>query len=88
MKVNFDEIKKLVNKRTAYTDEQLREATKQDSLVILFKHYLTFEKELTYKDLLNMGVISSGIQQIQKIDLETGIIYSIGLERLKSTLVG
>ncbi|MEE0866612.1 MAG: hypothetical protein U0L98_07550 [Clostridia bacterium] len=67
---NFDEIKKLVNKRTAYTDEQLREATKQDSLVILFKHYLTFEKEITYKDLLNMGVISSGIQQIQKIDLK------------------
>lgn len=67
---NFDEIKKLVNKRTAYTDEQLREVAKQDSLVILFKHYLTFEEEITYKDLLDMGVISSGIQQIQKIDLE------------------
>ena len=67
---NFDEIKKLVNKRTAYTDEQLREVVKQDSLVILFKHYLTFEEEITYKDLLNMEVVSSGIQQIQKIDLE------------------
>ena len=65
---DFEEIKKLVKKRTAYTEEQLQEVAKQDSLVILFKHYLTFEKEITYKDLLNMKIVSGVIQQIQKID--------------------
>ena len=65
---DFEDIKKLVKKRTAYTEEQLREVAKQDSLVILFKHYLTFEKEITYKDLLSMEIVSGVIQQIQKID--------------------
>ncbi len=67
---NFEEIKKLVKKRTAYTEEQLKEVVKLNSLVILFKHYLTFEKEITYKDLLSMGIVSAGIQQIQQIDFE------------------
>lgn len=67
---NFEEIKKLVKKRTAYTEEQLKEVAKLNSLVILFKHYLTFEKEITYKDLLSMGIVSAGIQQIQQIDFE------------------
>lgn len=66
----FDEIKELVNKRTAYTEKQLRRVAKLNSLVILFKHYLTFEKEITYKNLLELGIVSSGIRQIQQINLK------------------
>ena len=36
-----------------YNTTKLGEVAKEDSLVILFKHYLTFEKEITYKDLVN-----------------------------------
>ena len=67
---DFEEIKNIVRKRTAYTDEQLESVAKLDSLVIMFKHYLTFEKEIKYQDLLDMGIISGGIQQIQKTSFE------------------
>lgn len=70
---NFDsieDIKSLVKKRTAYTDEQLKNISNLDSLVLLFKHYLTFEVEITYKDLLEMKIVSSAIQQIQQIDFD------------------
>ena len=67
---SFEEIKNLVKKRTAYTDEQLKSVANLESLVILFKHYLTFEKEITYKDLLEMKIVSSPIQQIQQIDFD------------------
>lgn len=67
---DFEEIKSIVRKRTAYTDEQLKSVAHLDSLVIMFKHYLTFEKEIKYKDLLDMGIITAGIQQIQKTSFE------------------
>lgn len=70
---NFEDMKNLVKKRTAYTDNQLRGMFKKDSLVILFKHYLTFEEEIKYKDLIDMGIISAGIQTIQKTSIENMI---------------
>lgn len=67
---SIDDIFDIVRKRTAYSNEQLKNVARLDSLVILFKHYLSFEQEIRYRDLIEMGVISSGIQQIQKINQE------------------
>lgn len=68
-----EEIFNIVRKRTAYDEEELKSVTHLDSLVIMFKHYITFKNPITYDYLYNNGIVKGYIQgpiSIQKGDLE------------------
>ena len=68
-----EEIFNMVRKRTAYDKEELMRVTKLDSLVIMFKHHITFKNPITYNFLYNNGIVNGYIQgpiSIQRNDLE------------------
>ena len=68
-----EEIFNIVRKRTAYDELELESVTKLDSLVIMFKHYITFKKSITYDFLYNNGIVKGYIQGpigIEKQDLK------------------
>ena len=72
-----EEIFNIVRKRTAYDEEELKEVTTLDSLVIMFKHFITFQKPITYEFLLNNNIVNGYIQaptSIKKENLEKIII--------------
>lgn len=72
-----EEIFNIVRKRTAYDEEELKEVTTLDSLVIMFKHFITFQKPITYAFLLNNNIVNGYIQaptSIKKENLEKIII--------------
>lgn len=72
-----EEIFNIVRKRTAYNEDELQYVTSLDSLVIMFKHYITFNNPITYKFLLDNGIVNGYIQSpisINKNDLEKIII--------------
>lgn len=66
---SFEEFYRVVHKRTAYSEEELENMYKSNCLVILFKHYISFEKYINYEFLKNNKVINGPIQSIQEIDL-------------------
>ena len=57
-----EEIFNIVRKRTAYDEEELKLVTNLDSLVIMFKHYITFKNPITYDFLYNNGIVNGYIQ--------------------------
>lgn len=63
-----NEIFNLVRKRTAYSEEELEKVAKLDSLVIMFKHYVTFESPITYEFLLKNKIVKGPIQGPLRID--------------------
>ena len=68
-----EEIFNIVRKRTAYDEEELKQVTQLDSLVIMFKHYITFKNPITYEFLYNNGIVNGYIQRpisIEREDLE------------------
>jgi len=68
-----EEIFNIVRKRTAYDEDELKRVTQLDSLVIMFKHYITFKNPITYEFLYNNGIVNGYIQgpiSIQREDLE------------------
>ena len=68
-----EEIFNIVRKRTAYDEKELKDITNLDSLVIMFKHYITFKKSITYDFLYNNGIVKRYIQGpigIEKEDLK------------------
>ena len=67
---NFDEMFNLVQRRTAYKKEELEEVFKSDSLVILFKHYYSFDNYVNYDFLLENEIVKGPIQSAQKIEEE------------------
>lgn len=67
---DFEELEKLVRKRTAYHPLHLRRQYKSSNLVILFKHYWTFPKPVSFKFLLENNIVSGNIQSIQSINKE------------------
>lgn len=72
-----EEIFNIVRKRTAYNEDELQYVTSLDSLVIMFKHYITFNNPITYNFLLDNGIVNGYIQSpisINKNDLEKIII--------------
>lgn len=72
-----EEIFNIVRKRTAYNEDELQYVTSLDSLVIMFKHYITFNNPITYDFLLDNGIVNGYIQapiSINKNDLEKIII--------------
>ncbi len=58
----------MVRKRTAYSEEELEKVAKLDSLVIMFKHYVTFERPITYEFLLKNNIVKGPIQGPLRID--------------------
>lgn len=64
---SFEELYCLVNKRTVYNESQLRTEFKNDSLVILFKLYYSFDKYVTYNFLISNNIIKGPIQRITKL---------------------
>lgn len=72
-----EEIFNIVRKRTVYNEEELPYVTSLDSLVIMSKHYITFNNPITYNFLLDNGIVNGYIQSpisINKNDLEKIII--------------
>ena len=68
-----EEIFNIVRKRTAYDEEELKLVTQLDSLVIMFKHYITFKNPITYEFLYNNGIVNGYIQgpiSIEREDFE------------------
>lgn len=63
-----EEIYQLVRKRTAYTREELEKISRKESLVILFKHYITFEKPIDLEYLKKTGIIKGNIQRPRSIE--------------------
>ena len=63
-----EEIYQLVRKRTAYTREELEKISRKESLVILFKHYITFEKPIDLEYLKKTGIIKGNIQSPRSIE--------------------
>jgi rRNA-processing protein FCF1 len=67
---DFDEMFNLVNKRTAYSEKELRNGFKKDKLVILFKLYYSFDKYVTFDYLLENKIVNGAIQTIMQIKQE------------------
>ncbi len=65
-----EEIFNIVRKRTAYDKDELKQVTQLDSLVIMFKHYITFKNQITYDFLYNNGIVNGYIQGPISIDRE------------------
>lgn len=68
-----EEIFNIVRKRTAYDEEELKLVTQLDSLVIMFKHYITFKNPITYDFLYDNGIVNGYIQgpiSIEREDFE------------------
>ena len=58
-----EEIYQLVRKRTAYNEEELKTTTRKESLVIMFKHYLTFDKPIDLDYLKSKEIVKGNIQR-------------------------
>lgn len=71
---SFDEMYSIVRKRTAYDENELKKYYKEDKLVILFKHYYSFENYVDYKFLKDSGIISGPPQSIQHISKESLLV--------------
>lgn len=72
-----EEIFNMVRKRTAYNKNELEKVAKVDSLVIMFKHYLTFNKPITDKFLYQNNILNGppqSIGEIKKEDFEKIVI--------------
>ena len=67
----IQEIIDIVKKRTAYNEFELKSVSNLDSLVILFKHYLTFKNPITYDWLLKQNIIKGMIQGPVHIEVES-----------------
>lgn len=59
---NIEEITNLVRKRTAYDDNELRKVSNTNSLVIMFKHYMCFSKDVSFKYLIKNGIVNGYIR--------------------------
>ena len=64
---SFEELSNLVRKRTAYSQNELKEVYSNNKLVILFKYYYTFPKFVTYDFLINSKILKGPIQTIKQI---------------------
>ena len=67
---SIEEIANIVKKRTAYNNAELKEVCKLDSLVIMFKHYVTFKNSIDFNFLYNNRIVNGYIQRPLKIRKE------------------
>ena len=66
---DFEDMYKLVRKRTAYDENSLKAKFKKDKLVLLFKFYYSMPNYVTYDYLIRNNIINGPIQTITEIDL-------------------
>lgn len=69
---NFDEMYNLVKRRTAYSEDELKKEFRTDTLVILFKHYYSFDNYVSFDYLIKNNIVNGSIQtamHIEKADL-------------------
>ena len=59
---NVEELSNLVRKRTAYTEDELKDKVRTDSLVIMFKHYMCFSEDIDYSYLKENDIVNGYIQ--------------------------
>lgn len=67
---NYEEMYRLVKRRTAYSDKELKEMYKKDALLILFKHYHSFNKYVSFDFLLKNQIVYGPVQCITEIKKE------------------
>ena len=65
-----EEIENLVRKRTAYNKNELKQVANIDSLVIMFKHYITFNKPITDIFLYENKILNGPPQSIGKLEIK------------------
>jgi len=64
----FKEKPKSINDIPIFIREELENISRKDSLVILFKHYITFEKPIDLGYLQEKGIIKGNIQRPRSIE--------------------
>ena len=64
----FDDMFKLVRKRTAYDESELKKGYKDNKLVLMFKMYYPLPNYVTYEFMLKNNIVSGSIQSITEID--------------------
>lgn len=64
----FKEKPKSINDIPIFIREELENISRKDSLVILFKHYITFEKPIDLDYLQEKGIIKGNIQRPRSIE--------------------
>lgn len=64
----FKEKTKSINDIPIFIREELENISRKDSLVILFKHYITFEKPIDLDYLQEKGIIKGNIQRPRSIE--------------------
>lgn len=67
---DFEEMIKLVRKRTAYDENSLKNNFKKDKLVILFKLYYSLPNYVSFEFLKGNNIITGPIQTISEIDID------------------
>lgn len=68
---SFSEMYNLVKRRTAYSENELKKVYKANKLVILFKHYYSFDEYIPFKYLLEKKIVKWNIQGITEIKIDS-----------------
>ncbi len=64
---NLDDLTQITSKRSVYSLEELEEMIKEEVSVILFTHSKTYEKKISYDELIELGIVKGYIQSIQSL---------------------
>lgn len=75
---NLDELKRIVGKRSVYSEEELREWAEKSVFVIRFKHHLYLPNPLNLDYLRENGILKSAPQSITEINHEQYLILKNG----------
>lgn len=70
---NYTEVLDLVKRRTVYDDEILRKYFKKNILVIMFKHYCSFDTYIPFEYLLDEKIVKGSIQSIIEVKEEKDV---------------
>ena len=67
---SVDDMLAIAKKRTVYERDELADNKypTADSKVIMFKHYMTLDKPISFEDLIGNKIINGSIQSITKVD--------------------
>ncbi|MCM1986639.1 EVE domain-containing protein [Methanococcoides seepicolus] len=67
---NIDELKRIVGKRSVYSEEQLIEKAEDGVFIIPFKHHFYFPNPLNWSELKQKGILNGPPQSITEINHE------------------
>lgn len=75
---NLDELKRIVGKRSVYSEEELTEWAEKSVFVIRFKHHLYLPNPLNLNYLIENGILKGAPQSITEINHEQYLILKNG----------